>query len=144
MKAVIQRVKNAKVIIKDGDEFSIEKGMVLILAIGENDTEKDLLAMAETVLNAKIFEGANGHFSNSLLDERFELLLISQFTLYGNIQADNTIKFIGGATNKIASKLFEFVRQEFVRQIGDKVKSGKFGAYMNVILDNDGPVTMVL
>jgi D-tyrosyl-tRNA(Tyr) deacylase len=144
MKAVIQRVKSAKVIIRDFGEASICNGLVLILAIGENDNENELSKMIELIINLKIFEGSNSHLSNSLKETNYEILLISQFTLYSNIQNDYSIKFQGGASTRTASKLFEFVSQELTKLLGDRVKIGKFGAYMNVILDNDGPVTIIL
>lgn len=142
MRAVVQRVKSSKVEI-DGKLISeIGNGLNVLLGICEGDTEEDIKYLKDKILNLRIFD-EEGKMNLSLLDIKGELLIVSQFTLYGDCRKGrrpNFMKALGGEQSKIL--YIEFVKQ--CKEVLGEVKTGEFGEDMQVYIQNDGPVTLLL
>ena len=143
MRAVIQRVKEASVVI-DGKVYSdIGRGFLVLLAVEENDTEKDMEYLLKKIPNLRVFEGESGKMNLSLKDVGGEMLVVSQFTLLGNVRRGLRPDFTRAERPERAEKMYlQFV--EKVREQGIKVKTGKFAAFMEVRLINEGPVTIII
>jgi D-tyrosyl-tRNA(Tyr) deacylase len=143
MRAVLQRVSSAKVTV-DGERVGeIGRGILVLLGVSRADTEKEAVYLAEKTLNLRIFEDADDKMNLSLLDIKGELLVVSQFTLYGDARKGRRPSFIEAAAPDEANRLYEFFVSEARRQAA-KVETGKFQAMMDVELVNDGPVTILL
>jgi len=143
MRAVIQRVKNANVKVDDKIVGEIGKGLLVLLAIHEDDKEEVIQKMAEKIINLRIFSDSDEKMNLALKDVEGEILVVSQFTLYGNCNKGNRPSFIESAKPDKAIPFYEkFV--EYLRKQGIKCETGKFGADMKVELINDGPVTIIL
>jgi D-tyrosyl-tRNA(Tyr) deacylase len=143
MRAVIQRVREAKVIIGGEVVGSIGRGLAVLTGIGKNDTLHDIEWMIEKVINLRVFEVVEGKLDRSLVDIGGDLLLISQFTLYGDCRKGRRPSFSEAMEAGQAKKLFElFVAK--AREKVSKVETGIFQASMDVSLVNEGPVTLVI
>lgn len=146
MKAVIQRVKEASVTVNHKTIGAISQGMVILLGVHRNDTERQAQKLAQKILNLRIFsnpEDQNKNIDKSILDIGGEILVISQFTLIANTDKGNRPSFIKAASPDLAERLYnKFV--EYLRRSGLKVATGRFGAMMKISLVNDGPVTIIL
>jgi D-aminoacyl-tRNA deacylase len=143
MKTVIQRVSQASVSINDNVVAEIKTGLVILLGITESDTKQTVDKMVKKILQLRIFSDDNGLMNLSIEDIRSELLIISQFTLYGDCKKGNRPSFVKAAKPEIAQPLYD----DFISKCRDanlKVATGEFGAMMNVSLVNDGPVTIIL
>jgi D-tyrosyl-tRNA(Tyr) deacylase len=143
MKAVIQRVKRASVGVDGQITGEIGRGILVLLAVKESDSPNNAQTLAAKILNLRIFSDQEGKMNLSLLKIKGEILIVSQFTLYGDCSKGRRPSFIHAAPPKAARILYE----EFVRQIkksGLKTETGKFRTYMEVNLVNDGPVTLIL
>ena len=143
MRAVIQRVTSASVEIDNKTVGSINKGLMVLLGVGKSDTEADMKYIADKMLGLRIFEDENEKMNLDVKDVGGELLIVSQFTLYGDCRKGRRPSFDPAMPPKEANELYErFV--EYVKQSGLKVQTGEFGADMKVSLVNDGPVTLCL
>ena len=143
MKALLQRVTSALVIIADEVVGRINRGLVVFVGIASDDTEKDAQYLAQKTTNLRIFADEQGKFNLSALDVKGELLVVSQFTLLADTRKGRRPSFVSAAPPQQAEKLFE----EFVtsaRNSGLKVETGRFQQYMRVEIINDGPVTILL
>ncbi len=143
MRCVIQRVSRAKVSVGGEIVGEIESGILVLLGVSVADTEKDAIYLLEKTLNLRIFEDADEKMNLSLLDIGGELLVVSQFTLYGDTRKGRRPSFMEAAPPAKANELYEFFVSEAKKQI-KKVATGRFQAMMNVELVNDGPVTILL
>ena len=142
MKAVIQRVKKT-VLSVDGELVSeIEKGLAVYLGVGVQDTADKCEGMAKKIAQLRIFEDENGKMNLSVREAGGEVLLISQFTLYGDCSHGNRPSFIGAARPELAMPLYEEVAR-LLSEKGLRVKKGVFGADMKIEQYNDGPVTII-
>jgi D-tyrosyl-tRNA(Tyr) deacylase len=142
MKAVIQRVSKAKVTVEGKVTGQIGKGMVILLGVKEGDTEEEVSWLARKCVNLRIFEDQKGNFNLSALETEAELLVISQFTLYGDCRKGRRPSFTEAAQPAEAEKLYKQFVEE-CRQTGLKVETGIFGAMMEVEIHNSGPVTLI-
>ena len=143
MKAVIQRVKSASVEVDGRIVGDIGRGLMVLLGIGKDDTIRDAQWMVDKITHLRIFEKENGKLDESLLDIEGELLLVSQFTLYGDCSRGRRPSFTDAMGAEEAKRLFEM----FVANAKEKVKkveTGIFQAAMNVSLINEGPVTLIV
>ena len=143
MRAVLQRVSRAEVRLPGGDSRRIGPGLVVLLGVGPADGEETARRLAEKVANLRIFSNAEGKFDQSLKDVSGEALVVSQFTLFGDCRKGRRPDFTGAASPEKARGLYE----EFARALsasGLSVRTGEFGAKMEVELVNDGPVTLWL
>lgn len=143
MRVVIQRVSQATVTVDGQIVGEIGNGLLALLGVSIDDTEKDALYLLEKTLNLRIFEDADEKMDLSLLDIKGELLVVSQFTLYGDARRGRRPSFIEAAPPETANRLYEFFVAEARKQIS-KVETGKFQAMMDVSLVNSGPVTILL
>ena len=143
MKAVVQRVKKTE--LRVGGELisEIPLGLTVFLGVTTGDTEKEAAYLAKKIANLRIFEDENGKMNLSVQDVGGEVLLVSQFTLYGDASKGNRPSFTLAARPEIAEPLYEFTINE-VGRYGITVKKGVFGADMQISQHNDGPVTILL
>lgn len=143
MRAIVQRVVKGKVTVDERTVGEIGKGLVVLLGIGQEDGEKDIEYLADKIMNLRIFEDESGKMNVSLLDIQGELLLVSQFTLYGDCRKGKRPSYDKAARPEAARELYEsFVR--YCKGYGTKVETGEFQAMMQVKIYNDGPVTLLL
>ncbi|WP_270179410.1 D-aminoacyl-tRNA deacylase [Alkalihalobacillus sp. CinArs1] len=143
MKAVVQRSKYASVTVNEEVVGEIESGLVVLLGVTQEDTEKDAAYLADKIVNLRIFEDENDKMNLSLKDTSGSLLSISQFTLYGDCRKGRRPNFMKAAKPDEANVLYEKFN-ELVVEKGVEVQSGVFGAMMDVQLTNDGPVTLII
>lgn len=143
MRAVIQRVKEAEVKISGKTVGKIGKGLLVLLAVHQDDTEDKIEKMVTKIINLRIFGDQADKMNLSVKDMGGEILVVSQFTLYGDISKGNRPSFIESAKPDKAVPYYEkFV--EKIKTSGLKTATGKFGAMMEVSLTNDGPVTIII
>jgi D-tyrosyl-tRNA(Tyr) deacylase len=143
MRAVVQRVKEAGVSVKGTLLGKLGKGVVVLLGIGQDDKEEDADYLLSKIINLRIFEDTQGKMNLSLKDVNGEMMVISQFTLYGDCRKGRRPSFIMAAEPSLAKKLYDY----FIKQgekAGIKTVAGKFQAMMDVNLINEGPVTLIL
>lgn len=143
MRIVVQRVKNASVSIDKSIVGNINSGFLVLLGIKSTDCKQDVDYLVKKLTNLRIFSDQNGKMNLSLKDVNGELLIVSQFTLYGNCKDGNRPSFIESAKPDVAIPLYEYFIEE-CRKIIPVVQTGKFGADMQVSLTNDGPVTIII
>lgn len=143
MRILLQRVSRASVTV-DGKEIgSIGSGLLLFVGVKSDDTEAGAKALAEKVVNLRIFSDQEGKMNLSLLDVKGETLIVSQFTLYGDCRKGRRPSFVEAAPPEEANRLYLYFVEQ-VRGLGVKVATGLFQAHMAVKLVNDGPVTLML
>lgn len=143
MRAVVQRVKCSKVKVGEKVIGEIGKGLNILLGISSEDKKEDISYMKDKILNLRIFEDEQGKLNKSLLDVKGELLIISQFTLYGDCRRGRRPSFI----RALGGEKAEIVYNEFVnecKKLVSNVQTGEFGADMLVTIENDGPVTIMV
>ncbi|MBD3361067.1 D-tyrosyl-tRNA(Tyr) deacylase [Candidatus Peregrinibacteria bacterium] len=143
MKTVIQKSGPASVEIDRKIYSKIKSGLVILLGIKDTDTVKDIEYLTEKIVNLRIFRKNDKYFEKSLLEEKKEALVISQFTLYAKCKKGRRPDFNEAANGEIAKPLYN----QFINKLKDKgieVRSGIFGAMMKVSLTNEGPVTIIL
>lgn len=143
MRILIQRVKFAKVAVEDKQISEIGKGLLIFLGVKEGDSEKDALTLAEKIANLRIMADDAGKMNLSIQDVKGEILVVSQFTLYGDTSYGRRPSFIQAANPELAKKLYSLFIAK-LKAFGISVQTGKFGKYMQVELVNDGPVTLMI
>ena len=143
MRAVIQRVSLAEVKVAGEPVGRIGHGLCVFLGIGKNDGESKADHLAEKIKNLRIFEDENGKMNRSAEEAREEILVVSQFTLYGDCRKGNRPSFSNAALPDDAEKLYKYFVQR-LRGAGLRVETGQFKARMDVTLTNDGPVTFIV
>ena len=143
MRAVLTRVKHASVTIDGKVHGQIGEGFLILLGVTHEDTEAQAVKLADKLTGLRIFEDENGKMNRSLDEVKGELLVVSQFTLYGNCKKGRRPEFLAAARPDVAIPLYEkFV--ELCRAKGFHTETGEFGAYMQVDSLNDGPLTLVV
>jgi len=143
MKAVVQRVKKSSVVVDNTIVSSIGNGLMVLLGVGDGDTQRDADFLVEKIINLRIFEDDNGKMNISLKDVNGELLVVSQFTLLADCRKGRRPSYIKAAPPEKANALYEYFIGRAV-EMGVVVKSGVFQAMMDVSLINQGPVTLIL
>jgi D-tyrosyl-tRNA(Tyr) deacylase len=143
MIAVIQRVSYSSVKVDDKIVGEINKGLNILLGVKKGDTSEDIKKLVNKIVNLRIFQDENDKMNLSLLDVQGEALIISQFTLTGNIKKGRRPSFDSSETPAIANELYEEFVEEF-KKVGINTQTGVFGAYMDVSIQNDGPVTFII
>lgn len=143
MKILIQRVLSASVSVDNSEISKIEKGLLVFVGIQPSDTQEEVTFLTEKVANLRLFPREQQEFDLSVIDAKLELLVVSQFTLYGACEKGRRPDFGNAARPELAEPLYE----SFVKALKDKnipVQTGKFGAHMIVSLQNDGPATFTI
>lgn len=143
MRVVVQRSKRASVTVAGEVTGQITKGLVLLVGVTHEDTQKDAAYLADKIANLRIFEDKDEKMNLSLMDVGGEILSVSQFTLYGDCRKGRRPNFMDAARPDQAVELYE-IFNSLLREKGIRVETGIFGAMMDVELINDGPVTLIV
>jgi D-tyrosyl-tRNA(Tyr) deacylase len=143
LRAVFQRVTKAKVAVDGQVVSSIEGGALILLAVGKEDTDRDAAYMAEKLVGLRVFADDEGKMNRSLLDVGGQAIVVSQFTLYGDVKKGKRPGFDDAAAPDVGDRLYQQVVQR-MRELGVTTGTGVFGAHMEVELCNDGPVTILI
>ena len=143
MRAVIQQEKNANVVVNNEEISKIDKGFLVLLGIKDNDTMDDLAYVKKKIEKLRIFEDEDGKMNLSIEDVGGKILLVSQFTLFGDVRKGNRPSFIQAARPEKANEFYEIMKKELIND-GFDVKTGKFQTHMEVGLINDGPTTILI
>lgn len=144
MRAIVQRVKLAKVLINDKLHSAIEKGLLTFIGIENSDQENDILYLSSKICNLRIFADINDKLNLNINQIQGDILVISQFTLFAEIKKGYRPSFLKSAQPEFAVKLYNQFIYEIERNIQKPCISGKFGANMQIELINDGPITIII
>jgi len=144
MRVVLQRVRKAQVIIEEGESNEISQGILVLLGIEMADGMSDVDWLVNKILNLRIFDDDNGVMNKSLLDVNGDLMIVSQFTLMAATKKGNRPSYIKAASHKHAIPLYESFIKKTGSLLESKIATGTFGAMMRVVLENDGPVTILI
>jgi D-aminoacyl-tRNA deacylase len=143
MRAVVQRVTEARVSVEGEVIGEIGEGLVVLVGVGIDDSEKDIAYLGDKIVNLRVFEDEDGKMNISLLDRKAELLVVSQFTLYGDCRKGKRPSYDKAGRPEIAETTYNnFV--EYCKGYDIKVETGKFQAMMMLEIHNDGPVTLLI
>ena len=143
MTAVLQRVRRAAVCVDGATVGECEEGLYILLGVGKDDTERDAEALAEKIVNLRIFTDEVGKMNLSLLDIDGEMLVVSNFTLLASYRKGKRPDYLGAASPNVANRLYEYFI-DLCRKHVRRVQSGEFGAHMISEISTDGPVTIVM
>ena len=143
MKVVVQRVNSASVKVNDNIVGKINKGVLVLVGFTNNDTVDNIKYIVNKIINLRIFDDENGVMNVSLKDKNYEILSVSQFTLYADCKKGNRPSYVNSLKHEEAEKLYDIFNEE-LRKSGLKVETGIFRSDMKVSLENDGPVTIIL
>ncbi|MDE0404435.1 MAG: D-aminoacyl-tRNA deacylase [Nitrospira sp.] len=143
MRAVVQRVRSASVMVEGDTISSIAQGLVVLLGVAKGDSEADVTYMTDKIPHLRIFPDEAGKMNRSIVETKGALLIVSQFTLMGDTHRGRRPGFDAAAPPEVAQLFYESVAHA-IRERGVPVQTGKFGANMVVTLENDGPVTFIL
>lgn len=143
MKAIIQRVKSASVTVDSSQIAAISKGLLILLGITQSDTETEVKYLTDKIINLRLFPQNDQEFDLSVLDAKYEILIVSQFTLYGSCDKGRRPDFNQAAKPDFAQPLYEKAVR-LLRESGLNIQTGEFGAHMIVSLENDGPATFTI
>lgn len=144
MKVVVQRVNRASVTVENEITGKIKKGLLLLIGIHETDTKKEIDWCCNKISKLRIFEDDEGKMNRSVQDIKGEILVVSQFTLYGDTKKGTRPSFIEAAKPDVAEPLYNYMVERFKKSTDLNIQEGKFGAMMQVELLNDGPVTIIV
>lgn len=144
MRAVIQRVSRSSVEIDGKTVASIDKGLLVLLAVEDADTDEDIEWLAGKIARLRIFADEQGLMNLSVQDVGGDVLVVSQFTLFASTKKGNRPSFIKASRPEFAIPMYEKFMKKLSEELGKPVKRGEFGAYMMVSLVNDGPVTIII
>jgi D-tyrosyl-tRNA(Tyr) deacylase len=144
MRVVIQRVSQASVSINSRVKASIGQGLLVLLGIEDADTQEDIDFLVKKIVNLRIFNDANGVMNCSILEVSGEILCVSQFTLHASTKKGNRPSYIRAAKPDFAIPMYNAFCAELEKVLKAPIKTGEFGAYMQVELINDGPVTIII
>lgn len=144
MRAVVQRVSEAKLAIEAMVRASIGKGLLVLLAVEDADTNEDIEWLSGKIVRLRIFDDENGLLNRSVKDVQGEILLVSQFTLFASTKKGNRPSFSRSARPEVAVPLYERFLERLNADFGGPIQTGQFGAHMVVNLTNNGPVTVII
>lgn len=144
MKVVIQRVSKSSVTIEGKKVASIEKGLLILLGIVDEDTQEDINWLSNKITNLRIFDDENGVMNKSIIDVQGDAIVVSQFTLHSSTKKGNRPSYIKAAKPDVAIPLYKAFVKQLQLDLGKSVQTGEFGADMKVELINDGPVTIII
>ena len=144
MRAVIQRVSEARVTIAGNVKGAISNGLLVLLAVEEADTAEDIEWLSGKIIRLRVFNDEGGVMNRSVQEIGGDILLVSQFTLFASTKKGNRPSYIRAARPEIAVPIYEQFLARLTQDLGKPVQTGEFGAHMDVSLTNDGPVTIIV
>jgi len=144
MRAVIQRVSSASVVIAGQTKASIQTGLLVLLGIEEADTAEDIEWLSGKIARLRVFNDEQAVMNRSVLEAGGQVIVVSQFTLHASTKKGNRPSYIRAARPEVAIPLYEQFVQKLASELGQPVQTGEFGADMKINLTNDGPVTIVI
>jgi len=144
MRAVIQRVSSASVVIAGQTKASIQTGLLVLLGIEEADTSEDIEWLSGKIARLRVFNDEQAVMNRSVLEAGGQVIVVSQFTLHASTKKGNRPSYIRAARPEVAIPLYEQFVQKLASELGQPVQTGEFGADMKINLTNDGPVTIVI
>jgi D-aminoacyl-tRNA deacylase len=144
MRAVIQRVSQAKVEIEGAEKGAINHGLLILIGIEDIDNQEDIEWLSSKIVQLRIFGDEAGLMNKSIMEVDGNILLISQFTLFGQTKKGNRPSFIRAARPEKAISIYEKLKDALSEKLGKTIETGQFGADMKVSLTNDGPVTLMM
>ena len=144
MRAVIQRVSEAKVLIEGAIKGDIHHGLLVLVAVEEADADEDIEWLSGKIVRLRIFDDDNGVMNRSVQETQGDILLVSQFTLFASTKKGNRPSYSRSAPPPIAVPLYEKFVARLQQELGKPIQTGEFGAHMLVSLTNDGPVTIII
>ncbi len=144
MRVVIQRVSEASVVINNERVAAIDCGLLVLLGIENEDSSDDIDWLCKKITNLRIFPDENGVMNKSLLDNKGDVIVVSQFTLHASTRKGNRPSYIKAAKPDVSIPLYENFKDKLQSELGKPIQSGEFGADMKVHLVNDGPVTIII
>lgn len=144
MRALVQRVTKASVVVNENLVNQIGNGILVFVGFTHNDTIDDIEYIVNKIINLRIFDDSNGVMNLSVIDKNYEVLSVSQFTLYGDTKKGNRPSYVNALNHEEASKLYDIFNQKLKEKLKDKVSTGIFRSDMKVSLINDGPITIMI
>lgn len=144
MRALVQRVTKASVVVNEKLVSQIGNGILVFVGFTHNDTIDDIEYIVNKIINLRIFDDSNGVMNLSVIDKNYEVLSVSQFTLYGDTKKGNRPSYVNALNHEEASKLYDIFNQKLKEKLHDKVNTGIFRSDMKVSLINDGPITIMI
>ncbi len=144
MRAVVQRVRRASVLINGSIHSAIKTGLMILLGIEDTDGPEDIRWLSNKLVNLRVFNDSAGIMNRSLIDIGGDILLVSQFTLFADTKKGNRPSYIRASKTEIAIPLYERMIDQLEKDLEKKIHTGIFGADMQVDLMNDGPVTIII
>lgn len=144
MRALVQRVTKASVVVNENLVSQIGNGILVFVGFTHNDTIDDIEYIVNKIINLRIFDDSNGVMNLSVIDKNYEVLSVSQFTLYGDTKKGNRPSYVNALNHEEAVKLYDIFNQKLKEKLHDKVSTGIFRSDMKVSLINDGPITIMI
>ena len=144
MKVVIQKVSKASVIIENAIVADINEGLLILVGIEDADTDEDIKWLSKKIINLRIFVDENNIMNNSILQNKGDIIVVSQFTLHASTKKGNRPSYIKASKPNIAIPLYEKFITQIETDLGKKIQTGKFGADMKLTLVNEGPTTIII
>ena len=143
MKIIIQRVNFAKIFVNNEFKGKIQKGIVAYVGVANGDCEKDIDFCIDKLINIRIFDDENGKLNLSVKDIKGELLIVSNFTIYGNTKKGRRPSYTDSAPAEKAYKIYDLFLKK-LEKVDTRVETGEFGEYMKIVSENDGPVNLII
>lgn len=144
MRVVIQRVTKAKVSIENKEKSSIGKGMMILMAVEDSDTEQDIEWLTDKIVKLRIFDDENGVMNKSVLDVDQQIMVVSQFTLFASTKKGNRPSYLRSSKPELSKPMYEKFVLSLQGKLGKPVATGEFGTFMQIDLCNDGPTTIII
>lgn len=144
MRVVIQRVTKAKVSIENKEKSSIGKGMMILMAVEDSDTEQDIEWLTDKIVKLRIFDDENGVMNKSVLDVDQQIMVVSQFTLFASTKKGNRPSYLRSSKLEFSKPMYEKFVLSLQGKLGKPVATGEFGTFMQIDLCNDGPTTIII
>lgn len=144
MRVVIQRVTKAKVSIENKEKSSIGKGMMILMAVEDSDTEQDIEWLTDKIVKLRIFDDENGVMNKSVLDVDQQIMVVSQFTLFASTKKGNRPSYLRSSKPEFSKPMYEKFVLSLQGKLGKPIATGEFGTFMQIDLCNDGPTTIII
>lgn len=144
MRVVIQRVTKAKVSIENKEKSSIGRGMMILMAVEDSDTEQDIEWLTDKIVKLRIFDDENGVMNKSVLDVDQQIMVVSQFTLFASTKKGNRPSYLRSSKPEFSKPMYEKFVLSLQGKLGKPVATGEFGTFMQIDLCNDGPTTIII